>query len=57
MKKLLLIFLSGALLLVSCNQAIDNNPRIVPDNNLVTYDIVGYGPIAKCDVYYYWDNI
>lgn len=57
MKKRLLFFLSSVLLLVSCNQAIDNNPRIVPDNNLVTYDIVGYGPIAKCDVYYYWDNI
>ncbi len=43
--------------MVSCNQIIDNEARIVPHVNLVTYDLIGYGPIAKCDVYYYWDNI
>lgn len=57
MKRLILILSLIALSLVSCNQIIDNEARIVPHVNLVTYDLIGYGPIAKCDVYYYWDNI
>ena len=57
MKKLYFFFLALGLSLFGCNRVVDNNPRFVPDGNLITYDIIGYGPISRCDEYYYYDNI